>query len=371
MVKKGVKAVFSDDNKTVTTWAYPSARKTGMPFKLVQKTWKNECPLCVPVSHKAKPGKLKWNNKGTDEGELTCKQCDADFCAASGKDKNKKCRGKLIPATEVANDTTKVAESKTKADTCSLSKAEALTKAKEALKTGNDYKATLKIPIMKNIHIGDRVQINLDSFENTKKKKLYITEIKEDIDNQTYDITLSEDNSYNTKYDGEYVVKDSNGNIVASSSDNPYQAKCENVNMNIGLKDDSMIGKKIRLKGQKLGSVKEIYKWLRIKSAGGTGGWKYKKYVGHIVKSEDETKFGPQSAKKSWETKKGNCVDLSWIFAKMCEGAGKKVGIRRGKYKGLDGQESGHMWNTYKGKNYDCSSSTGITIEMKKVEEVK
>lgn len=367
--KKGIKAVFSDDGKTVTTWAYPS--KGGVPYKLTQKSWKNECTLCVPVSHKAKPGKLAWNPKGVGDGELTCKQCDADFCAVTGKDKNKKVRGKLIPATEVANETTKVADSKTKADTCTLSKAEALTKAKELLKTGNDYKATLKIPIMKNIHIGDRVQINLDSFSNTKKHKLYITEIKEDIDNQTYDITLSEDNTYGTKYEGEYIVKNSKGNIIASSSSNPYQAKCENVNPNIGTVGNSTIVKKIKLKGRNLGSVKQIYKWLRVKSGGGVGGWKYKKYGGHIVKDHDEKKWDDESAIKCWSTKTANCVDFSWLMVMLCEGAGKKMGIRRGSYKNLNGESSGHMWNYYKGKNYDCSSSTGRTIDMKKVEEVK
>ena len=368
MAKKGVKAVFSDDNKTVTVWCYPSASHTGMPYKLVKKTWKNECPSC---KKKGKLSRFKFNTKGTADGELTCKSCDMDYCGASGKEKWIPCRAHLIPATETVNDTTKVADSKTKADKCSMTKAEALTKAKEALKTGKDYKATLKIPIMKNIHIGDRVQINLPQFESTKKKKLYITEIKEDIDNQTYDITLSEDNEYGTKYDGEYIVRDSAGRILSSSSNNPYQAKCENVNVNIGIKDDSAIGKKIKAKGQQLGSIREIYKWLRVKSGGGTGGWKYKKWGNHKVKSEDSLKFGPKSAEYCWKHKVANCVDFSWIMAKMGEGAGKKIGIRHGQYVKLNGEKTGHMWNTYKGKNYDCSSSVGITIEMKKVEEVK
>ena len=39
-----------------------------METKLTQKSWKNECTLCIPVSHKSKAGKLSWNPKGTDEG---------------------------------------------------------------------------------------------------------------------------------------------------------------------------------------------------------------------------------------------------------------------------------------------------------------
>ena len=56
MAKKGVKAVFGDDKKTVTTWAYPS--KSGYAYKLQKKTWKNECPLCTKISHFKTKGKL-------------------------------------------------------------------------------------------------------------------------------------------------------------------------------------------------------------------------------------------------------------------------------------------------------------------------
>lgn len=38
MVLKGVKATYSDDKTTVTTWAYPS--KAGYDYKLTKKTWK-------------------------------------------------------------------------------------------------------------------------------------------------------------------------------------------------------------------------------------------------------------------------------------------------------------------------------------------
>lgn len=371
MVKKGVKAQFSSDNLTVTCWAYPGKRGGG-PYKLSKHTWKNECPLCVKISHKKKPGKLAWNPKGVPEGELTCKQCGADFDAVTGKDKANKVRGSLKPATVTPNKTTKVAQSQTQSQKCTLTKAQALTKAKQLLKTGTGFKASLKIPILKNINLGDRLQVNLEDFPETKNKKLFVSEIKEDIDNQTLDLTLQESKyKYTIAYDGDYIMKDKKGTLLGASSKNPLQTKCTNINMDVGLKDSSEIGKEIKLKGQELGTVRNIYRWLRVKSAGGEGGWKYQKYNNHKVKSESYKKFGPKSAKKVWKSKKANCCDFSWLFAKMCEGAGRDVDIRRGDFVGLDGKKSGHMWNVYDGKQYDCSSSTDMTIELKKVEPTK
>ena len=140
---------------------------------------------------------------------------------------------------------------------------------------------------------------------------------------------------------------------------------------NIGLKDNSAIAKRIRLKGQKLGTVKKCYKWLRVKSAGGTGGWKYKSYGNHIVKTEKYNVFGEKSAKKCWEKKRANCCDFAWLFAMLCKGAGKNVGIRKAKYTTLKGVKKGHMWNYYGSKTYDCSNNAIIMIDLKKVEKVK
>lgn len=362
MVLKGVKATYSDDKTTVTTWAYPS--KAGYDYKLTKKTWKNVCPFCK--------GKLKFNPKKTAEGELTCEKCDADFCCVSGDDKAVKVRRKLTPATVTPNKTTKVAESQTKSQSCSLSKAEALTKAKSLLDTKSDYKGTLTIPIMKNIKLGDLVNINLQEFPETKKKSLYIDSIKEDIDSQTYTINLIEGKNHLTKtYDGSYIFKNNKGQIITGNSNNPLQAKCSNVNINIGLKDNSMISKKIKLKGQKLGTVQKIYKWLRVSNAGGTGGWKYKKYGNHKIKSESEDKFGAKSAEQCWNNKTANCCDFAWIMAKMGEGAGKKIGIKKGTYTSTNGARRGHMWNYNGTKYYDCSSATDKTPDFKKVEKVK
>ena len=259
----------------------------------------------------------------------------------------------------------------TKSQNCSLSKAQALTKAKSLLDTKSEYKGTLEIPVMKNVNLGDLVNINLKEFPSTRKKSLYIDSIKENIDAQTYSIDLLEGkNHLNNKYEGEYVFRNKKGTIVGGSK-NPLNAKCSRVNMNIGLKDSSAIGKKIKLKGQKLGTVAKIYKWLRIKSGGGTGGWKYKKYYNHIVKSENEKKFGSKSAEKCWDNKTANCCDFAWLMAKMGEGAGKSIGVIYGTYDNGNGGRDGHMWNYSGTKYYDCSSATDHTIQFKKVEKVK
>ena len=363
MVKAGVKAIFSKDKLTVTTWTYPS--KSGYAYKLTKKTWKNKCPFCG--------GTFKFNPKATDEGELTCRKCDADFCGVSGKDKAKKVRKILTPATANVNYAVAVAGSQTQSQQCSLTKVEALTKAKSLLKTNKSFNATMEIPILKNINLTDLISVNLKGFANTKKKTLHIAEIKENIDNQTYTITISEGKfKYNNKYEGSYILKNKNGAILNKNSNNPLNAKCSKVNINIGLKDNSPISKKIKLKGQALGTVDKIYKWLRVKAGGGTGGWTYKKYANHRVTSEKNTdKFAPLSAEKCWNTKTANCTDFAWIMAKMGEGAGKPIGVKKGTYTNTSGKQQGHMWNYCGSKYYDCSSATGKTPDWKKVEKVK
>ena len=316
---------------------------------------------------------LSLNKTYNENGVIKCK-CGAVYCGVSGYQLNykKKVARKLVPATVTANGTTKVASSQTQSQICGLKNATALTKAKSVLKTGSSYKGTLKIPIIPNIKLGDLIQVEFDEFPELKGKTLYIDNIKEDIDNQTYTLELLEGKAhYDNKYGGKYVVYNKNGKVLKASSSNPYKAKCSKVNVNIGLKDTSSIAKKIRLKGQKLGTVAKCYKWLRVKSAGGTGGWKYKAYENHIVSSEKITQFGPKSAEKCWNKKVANCCDFSWIFSMLCKGAGATVGIRKAQYTTLAGAKKGHMWN-YKGsKNYDCSNNALITVDLKKVEKVK
>ena len=365
-LKAGVKTTMAKDKQTITIWAYPT--KGGYTNKLTKSTFKNKCPVC------GKSKTLSLDKKYNDNGVLKC-TCGAVFCGVSGyqvNNKKKKSAKKLIPATVTPNSATKVASSQTKSQICGLKTATALARAKGLINTTSTYKGTLKIPILPNIQLGDLLQIDFDAVPEMKGKTLFIDNIKEDIDNQTYTLELIEGTShYDNAYSGNFIILDKNGKIVKSSSKNPYKAKCKNVNVNIGLKDKSAIAKKIRLKGQQLGSVKKCYKWLKIKSAGGKGGWKYKSYANHIVKKEPADKFGEKSAEKCWNAKKANCCDFAWIFSMLCQGAGKTVGIRKAKYTTLSGESQGHMWN-YKGsKTYDCSNASIMSIDLKKVEKVK
>lgn len=365
MVKAGVKTTMAKDKMSITIWAYPT--KAGYTNKLTKTTFKNWCPVCDKTKG------LGLNKTYNTNGVLKCK-CGAVFCGVSGFQLNnkKKAAKKLVPATVTSNGTTKVASSQTQSQICGLKNASALAKAKSQLKTGSTYKGTLKIPILPNIKLGDLVQIDFSEFPEMKGKTLYINNIKEDIDNQTYTLELIEGTAhYDNAYNGTYIIYDKNGKVVKSSSKNPYKAKCSNVNANIGLKDNSSIAKKIRLKGQKLGTIAKCYKWLRVKSAGGTGGWKYKSYNNHRVSKEKYNEFGPKSAEKCWNKKTANCCDFAWIFSMLCKGAGKTVGIRKAKYTSLSGASKGHMWN-YKGsKTYDCSNNALVSVELKKIEKVK
>ena len=365
MVKSGVKSTIAKDKHTITVWTYPT--KKGFTEKLTKKTWKNKCKVC------GKKKTLSLDKKYNKNGVVKC-TCGAVYCGVSGYQVNnkKKAAKKLIPATTTPNSATKVASSQTQSQICGLKRATALTKAKNELQTSTTYKGTLKIPILPGIETGGLIQIDFDEFPEMKGKTLYIDSIKEDIDNQTYTLSLIEGTAhFDNKYEGAYVISNKNGKLITSSSKNPYKAKCSSVNANIGLKDNSAIAKKIRLKGQKLGTVKKCYKWLRVKSAGGTGGWKYKNYSNHIVKSEKYNTFGEKSAEKCWSKKKANCCDFAWLFAMLCDGAGKKMGIRKAKYTSLTGESKGHMWN-YKGsKTYDCSNNSKISIDLKKVETVE
>lgn len=364
MVKAGIKSTMAKDKQSITVWTYPS--RAGYTNKLTKTTFKNKCPVC------GKNKTLSLNTSYNNNGVVKC-TCGAVFCGVSGYQLNnkKKTAKKLIPATVTANNTTKVASSQTQSQICGLKNATALAKAKSNLKTGSTYKSTLKIPILPNINLGDLIQINLEEFPELKGKTLYIDNIKEDIDNQNYTLELLEGTShYDNAYSGAYIIYNKNGKIVKTSSKNPYKAKCSSVNPNIGLKDTSSIAKKIRLKGQKLGTVEKCYKWLKVKSAGGTGGWKYKSYSNHIVSKEKYNEFGEKSAEKCWNEKIANCCDFSWLFAMLCKGAGKTVGIRKAEYTTLAGENKGHMWN-YKGsKTYDCSNNALVSIDLKKVEKV-
>lgn len=365
MVKSGVKSTMAKDKLSITVWTYPT--KAGYTNKLTKVTFKNQCPVC------GKKKTLSLDKKYNDNGVVRC-TCGAVFCGVSGYQMNnkKKVSKKLIPATVNANSVTKVASSQTQSQVCGLKKATALTKAKNELNTKSTYKGTLKIPILPNIELGDLIELDFEEFPELKGKTLYIDNIKEDIDNQTYTLELLEGTShYDNQYDGEYIINNKNGKLVKASSKNPYKAKCSNINVNIGVKASSSIAKKIMLKGQQLGSISKCYKWLRIKSAGGVGGWKYKSYENHRNIKEKYDEFGEKSAEQCWSEKIANCCDFAWLFVMLCKGAGKNVGIRKAEYTTLGGVKKGHMWNYYGSKTYDCSNNSKLSIDLKQVQKVR
>ena len=59
----------------------------------------NYCPHCNSY------GTLKFNPKGTPEGEWTCSKCNSDYCAASGKEKISGSKYFLKPYNETTNVT--------------------------------------------------------------------------------------------------------------------------------------------------------------------------------------------------------------------------------------------------------------------------
>ena len=369
MVLKGVKQV-SKDNNTITVKTYPS--KKGYEYKLTKHTWKNYCPLC-----KSK-GTLTFNPKKTPEGEITCSKCDADYCGTSGKDKATKVRGKLTPASSTGS---KVAKTETQSQKCSLSKAESKIKAKSLINTGTEYAGKLEIPAYMKVKVDDLLSLNFKGFDDGKRfkdinnKTLTVESASLDVDSQKLSLTLNKGtNILGDPYDGDYIVTNKKGAIVATNRNksNPLKAKPTSINPNIGgFNEQSTIIKKIMLKGQELGSIQNIYKYLKVKSAGGTGGFKYKYYIGHKVKSEKETELGKKSAEKCWTSKVYNCVDASWLFYIMAKGANKKVDIIKAEYTGLDGVKRSHMYNRYKGKTYDVSQNMRQEVDGSKIVVVK
>ena len=370
MVLKGVKQVSKDDN-TITVKTYPS--KKGEPYKLTKHTWKNYCPLC-----KSK-GTLTFNPKKTEEGEITCGKCDADFCGSTGLDKAKKVRGKLKPATVTGSGN--IASTETQSQKCNLTRAESKKKAESLINTGTVYAGKLEIPAYLKVKVDDLLSLNFKGFDDGQRfkdinnKKLNVESASLDIDSQTLSLDLTRgSNVLGEPYEGDYIITNKKGAIVATNrnKNNPLKGKPTSINPKIGgFNEQSTAIKKIMLKGKELGTVAKIYKYLKVKSAGGTGGFKYKYYIGHKVKSEKETEFGKKSAEKCWTSKTYNCVDASWLFYIMCKGANKKVDIIKAEYTGLDGEKRYHMYNKYKGKTYDVSQNMRTEVDGSKIVVVK
>ena len=64
----------------ISMWAKPSVR-SGYSYTWYKFTWVDYCPNCGHYYA------LLKNPKGVPEGEFTCRYCDSDFCAVTGKEK--------------------------------------------------------------------------------------------------------------------------------------------------------------------------------------------------------------------------------------------------------------------------------------------
>lgn len=65
---------------TISMWAKPSVR-CGYPYKWYYRTFVDYCPNCHHYNC------LLKNPKGVPENEYTCRYCDSDYCAVTGKEK--------------------------------------------------------------------------------------------------------------------------------------------------------------------------------------------------------------------------------------------------------------------------------------------
>jgi N-acetylmuramoyl-L-alanine amidase len=65
---------------TISMWAKPSVR-SNYAYKWYYKTFIDYCPHCHHYNV------LLKNPKGVPEREYTCRRCDADYCAVTGKEK--------------------------------------------------------------------------------------------------------------------------------------------------------------------------------------------------------------------------------------------------------------------------------------------
>lgn len=330
-VQAGVRWEY--DKKTITVRMVPGGWdrvKRGYKYILYNKSWENYCPHCkkagILYPHGAK------GRKTATEGEITCKQCDNDFDGVTGY---KKIYGSKLHLKKASSNSSTNA----KTETTQQDKKEALLELKKDYKDKSKPKKDFKItiPPLKWISEGKYIELKPPLVKTTQT--FFIGQI----DTSPIDMTL-------TLYDRlpDVGTEYSNGGSTKSVT-----SKGAN----------STIEKRIMLKGKELGSITDIYKWLR--KDGGKGGFRFKHYLNHR-KGESIYEFGVSSAKWCWENKIANCVDFAWIFYTMCRGAGIKIHIVNGKATFPDGV-FGHMWTTYKGKVKDCSSSSAKHYKKERV----
>ena len=341
-VKAGVKWTVRKDSVTIT--CYP--KKSSVPYKLATKSWKNYCPSCKRKGYMVGFGTGRLSNgrgKFGVEGGVGCLKCDSDFCGVTGKDtkigsKRKMTKGKMTPAgtpsSKVTNSKASIAAAK-----CELTTAEAIAQAKGISNESrtSKYKGTLKGPMLPKMKPEQYCELQLDRFKENRKNIFWVETLKIDIDDQTMTAELLE----SMPKPGSEKSSTSTNNVTTTAS-------------NIGIKAGTAIERTIMLKGKELGTVNKIYKWLRNN---GVGNWNYVFYYNHWKNKGSALSKDTNAMKICWSKKRANCTDFAWIFYTMCLGIGVKVRIIHGTAR-FTTRSYGHLWNTYKGKIYDCSSSS-------------
>lgn len=331
-VLAGVKWVVTQSSITIT--CYP--KKSSVPYKLTTKSWKNYCPTCK------RSGTLTGFGQGTlsngrgkfgVEGGIACLKCDADFCGVTGRDTYPGSTRKLTPAGTI-NSATSSASSVVAAK-CELTKAEAISKANNYYKANSKskYKGTLTLQMLPKLKAEQYCLLQLEKFKDNRQSRYWIDSVKVDISNQTMTAELLE-------------------SMPMPDQEYKSDSKTTSTSSNIAIKAGTAIERTLMLKGKELGSIDAIYKWLKVH---GSGGFIYSFYYDHWKGKGSCYNKDTSAMQTCWNQKKANCTDFAWIFYTMCLGIGVKVRIMHGKARfGLS--TYGHLWNTYNGKIYDCSS---------------
>lgn len=333
-VLAGVKWVVTSSSITIT--CYP--KKSDVPYKLTTKSWKNYCPTCHREGTLTGFGVGKLSNgrgKFGVEGGVGCLKCDADFCGVTGRDTYPGSKRKLTPAGSVSSVT--ASASSIAAAKCEITKAEAISKAETILKEGSKskYKGTLTVPMLPKLKAEQYCELQLPKFMDNRQSQYWINSVKVDIDNQAMTAELLEE-------------------MPTPSQEYKSESKTSSTSNDIAIKAGSTIERTLMLKGKELGSIDKIFNWLRVH---GDGGWSYTFYYDHWKNKDSCYSKDTAAMKTSWNNKKGNCVEFAWAFYTMCLGIGIKVRIMHGT--ALFGSTTyGHLWNTYNGKIYDCSSDS-------------
>jgi hypothetical protein len=332
----GVSCEITKDSCTIT--GYPG--KLGYTWKKYTKTWKNYCPFCK------KTGVLKFSGYGGTktalEGELTCKECNADFDGVSGKDKAVKVRKTLTPA------------SKTNSTSATKSKQSALDKKEKLNKAIVEYNENSKPKIKYDVTV-----------KGNKKHKtcgyVYIKSKGDVLPSKPYFISGvdSDEEGFQKLTITDYVPTPAEE--YSPPSEKSTNATTSNVKASGKAKDSTE--QKLMNLGAELGTIAKIKNYIK---RDGTYGMDYRLYWDHI-KGGDPYKWHKASADYCLKHKKANCVDFSWLLYAMCKGAGIKINIWNGSAK-FGSTTYGHFWNELNGKRIDISSTTGKNyVKSKKV----